>query len=104
MDPKDDESTEEAPTNERFAERFGRGRWAAPASEKPLWWPACYHSRWTRLDRKKFKDRIVWLKECRKCGKKKSEIVYLDLNSRKVYTARDSFDIRHVESEIKDGE
>lgn len=85
----------------RFGSRGGGARSNGEDSgngngaEKQKWWPSCYHARWTKLDKTKFKDRIVWLKECRRCGKKKTEVVYRDLNSRQVYTGRDVFAVAY---------
>ena len=82
---------------------FGRGVGSVPPQEdEKRWWPSCFHARWTKIDRTKFKDRIVLLKECRKCGKKKSEVVYRDLNSRNVYTATDVFAIPKVVQDPKE--
>lgn len=73
-------------------------------SESARWWPSCFHARWTKLDKTKFKDRILWLKECRRCGKKKTEIVYRDFNSRKVYVGCDTFAVNPVVQDVQDSD
>jgi hypothetical protein len=98
---EDGQGTKEGQEGPEEIEGFGGREISAPeqrglagketATDKPKWWPSCIHRRWIKLDKTKFKERIVWLKECRACGKKKVEVVFRDLNSRQVYTGRDVF-------------
>lgn len=82
---------------------FGEVGKAPPAreSEKSRWWPSCVHARWTKLDRKRFKDRIVVLEKCRRCGKKRADVTYMDLGSRNVYVATDHFAVPPASEDVR---
>lgn len=61
----------------------------------------CHHPRWSKVDRTRFKDRIVWLEVCRRCRIPRSTVFYRDMNSRRVYVGRDVFYIPNVKSDIE---
>jgi hypothetical protein len=53
----------------------------------------CSHSRFTKIDRTKFKDRIEFLKECRRCGLQRVFVTRRDFNSRNVYVKTEWYDV-----------
>lgn len=54
-------------------------------SDKSTWWPNCTHPRYTKLAQRKFRDRIVILWKCRKCPRRVTEVIDIDMNSRNVF-------------------
>jgi hypothetical protein len=52
---------------------------------KDKWWPSCFHSKMSKLAVRKFQNRIVILWKCRRCPKRVTETIDVDMNSRKVF-------------------
>lgn len=78
------------------AKRFGTAGGSDPANEREYWWPACWHTRWTKIDKTSTKDRVVVLEKCKRCPKTRSVVIYKDRSARKVYVARDTFNVPSV--------
>jgi hypothetical protein len=55
--------------------------------------PLCYHSRFTKIDRMKFKDRIEFLKECRRCGHQRVFVTARDFNNANCYVKTYCYDV-----------
>jgi hypothetical protein len=64
-----------------------------PQKEPKPYIPHCSHSRFTRIDRTKFKDRIEFLKECRRCGLQRVFVTRRDFNSSNVYVKTEWYDV-----------
>lgn len=64
-----------------------------PQNERKPYIPHCSHSRFTRIDRTKFKDRIEFLKECRRCGLQRVFVTRRDFNSQNVYVKTEWYDV-----------
>jgi hypothetical protein len=67
-----------------------------PPNERTLYWPACSHTRFTKIDRVKFKDRVEVLKECRRCGLQRVFVTKREFGSSNVYVNTYKYDVpRH---------
>jgi hypothetical protein len=74
---------------------------SAENAPKP-WNPHCMHTRFSRIDRTKFKDRIEFLKECRRCGHHRVFVTKRDFNSSNVYVKSYWYDVPTRRSTVVD--